>query len=76
MRRKQKFEATAGTKTVSLEHSSSDLSKIDRFAEIKGKLQNSKMQKNSKMAKWKSIKMAKWHKSKMEKWQNSTMAKL
>ena len=73
MRRKQKFEATAGTKTVSLEHSSSDLSKIDRFAEIKGKLQNSKMPKktaNGKTVKWQNGKTVKWKDGKTVKWQN------
>ena len=52
------------------------LSKIDWFAEFKGKLQNSIMKKNSKMAKLQNSKMEKWHNSTMTKWQNSKMAKL
>ena len=76
LRRKQKFEETAGTKTVSLEHSSSNLSKIDRFAEIKEKLENSKMQKktvrwqNGKTVKWQNGKTVKWKDGKTVKWQN------
>ena len=46
-------------KTVSLEHTNSDLSRINRFAEFKGKLQNSQIQKT-----------VKWQNGKTVKWQN------
>ena len=51
------WEDSRNKKTISLEHTNSDLSRINRFAEFKGKLQNSQIQKT---VKWQNGKTVKW----------------